>query len=131
MKLNPDCIRDILFFLEDHLTLSANLNFEPITYMALYEQLGFSKGELVNTLIVLDEAEFIRIRTDYSSEGLDFLDVYRITYGGYQFLETIRPEPVWKKTKSIFSAIGSFSIDLISQIATNILTELINGQLSP
>ena len=58
------------------------------------------------------------------------LDVYRITYDGYQFIETIRPEPVWAKVKSTGKHIGSFSIDVITRVATTVLTSMINGYLT-
>lgn len=58
------------------------------------------------------------------------LDVYRITYDGYQFIETIRPEPVWEKVKSTGKHIGSFSIDVITRVATTVLTSMINGYLT-
>lgn len=31
MKLNPDCMRDILFYLEEHLSISEELEFEEIS----------------------------------------------------------------------------------------------------
>ena len=35
MKLNPDCMRDILFYLEEHLSISEELEFEEISMYAL------------------------------------------------------------------------------------------------
>lgn len=31
MKLNPDCMRDILFYLEEYLSISEELEFEEIS----------------------------------------------------------------------------------------------------
>lgn len=130
MKLNPDCMRDILFYLEEHLTISEDLEFERISMYDLTQHLNYSIQEIANTLIVLDEAGYIIAARDYGSDRITELNVCRITYDGYQFIETIRPEPVWKKVKSTGKHIGSFSIDVITQIATNVLTSMINGCLT-
>ena len=86
--------------------------------------------EIANTLVILDEAGYIiSVRND-NDDCIADLDVYRITYDGYQFIETIRPEPVWEKVKSTGKHIGSFSIDVITQVATTVLTSMINGYLA-
>lgn len=103
MKLNPDCMRDILFYLEEHLSISEELEFEEISMYALAQHLDYPIQELANTLVILTEAGYIiSIRNDNDDRIAD-LDVYRITYDGYQFIETIRPEPVWAKVKSTVS----------------------------
>lgn len=130
MKLNPDCIRDILLFLEENLSLTPTLGFQEIDYRTLSESLSYSKAEVVNTIITLDEAGFIKTISDYSCEGLEELDIYRITYDGYQFIETIRPETVWKKVRHVGTNIGSMSIDVITKIASSVITELVKAQLN-
>ena len=130
MKLNPDCMRDILFYLEEHLSISEELEFEEISMYALAQHLDYPIQELANTLVILTEAGYIiSIRNDNDDRIAD-LDVYRITYDGYQFIETIRPEPVWAKVKSTGKQIGSFSIDVITRVATTVLTSMINGYLT-
>ena len=130
MKLNPDCMRDILFYLEEHLSISEELEFEEISMYALAQHLDYPIQELADTLVILTEAGYIiSIRNDNDDRIAD-LDVYRITYDGYQFIETIRPEPVWAKVKSTGKHIGSFSIDVITRVATTVLTSMINGYLT-
>lgn len=130
MKLNPDCMRDILFYLEEHLSISEELEFEEISMYALAQHLDYPIQEIANTLVILDETGYIiSVRNDNDDRIAD-LDVYRITYDGYQFIETIRPEPVWEKVKSTGKHIGSFSIDVITRVATTVLTSMINGYLT-
>lgn len=130
MKLNPDCMRDILFYLEEHLSISEELEFEEISMYDLAQHLDYPIQEIANTLVILDEAGYIiSVRNDNDDRIAD-LDVYRITYDGYQFIETIRPEPVWEKVKSTGKHIGSFSIDVITRVATTVLTSMINGYLT-
>lgn len=129
MKLNPNCIRDILFFLEDNLTLDANLAFQTLSYCDLCDALNYSTAELVNTITLLDEAGFIETLSDYSFEGLELLDITRITYNGYQFIETIRPESAWKKVMHVGASVGSFSVDLITKVASSVIAECIKSYL--
>ena len=132
MKLNPNCIRDVLFYLEDNLSITPDLKLEEISIFDLKNEnkLDYSIQELANTLLTLHEAEFIEVKTDSGDNQITQLDVYRITYDGYQFIESIRPEPVWKKVTLVGKHIGSFSIDVITQIATGVLTSMVNGYLS-
>lgn len=130
MKLNIDCIRDILFYLEENLQLTPDLELEEISLFDLPQHLNYSIQELANTLLVLQEAGFIEAYVVHGDNQITLLDIYRITYDGYQFIESIRPETVWHKVKSVGKSVGSFSISTITQIATGVLTSLITDQLS-
>ena len=129
MTLNPDCVRDTLFFLEDHLFINSELEFSTIDIYELDKSLDYPIGELSNTLLVLDDGGFIQSYRCDSDDSIEDLSIYRITYSGYEFIEHIRPETVWDKIKNVGTNVGSLSIDIISQIAVNVITQLINGQL--
>lgn len=130
MKLNPECIRDIMFYLEENLTMNSDLEINEISVFDLPEKLNYSIEEIANTLLVLDDANFIVCYRNNGDDAIAALDIYRITYTGYQFLESIRPDSVWKKVQTVSGNIGSFSLNVISQIATSVLTQMINGQLN-
>lgn len=130
MKLNPECIRDIMFYLKENLTMNSDLEINEISVFDLPEKLNYSIEEIANTLLVLDDANFIVCYRNNGEDAIVALDIYRITYTGYQFLESIRPDSVWKKVQTISGNIGSFSLNVISQIATSVLTQMINGQLN-
>lgn len=61
MKLNPECIRDIMFYLEENLTMNSDLEINEISVFDLPEKLNYSIEEIANTLLVLDDAEFYRL----------------------------------------------------------------------
>ena len=61
MKLNPDCMRDILFYLEEHLSISEELEFEEISMYALAQHLDYPIQELANTLVILTEAGILSL----------------------------------------------------------------------
>ena len=130
MKFNLDCTRDILFLLEKELTISSDLEILALVLDEIKANLNdYEIGEIANTLIILNEAGFIVADTIFSNDGIEDILVSRITYDGYQFIESIRPESVWRQVKNIGSKVGSFSINAVSQIAVATITSLIDIQL--
>ena len=120
MKLNPNCIRDILLYLEENLELSSKLEYILIDVHTIADALSYPLPEVVNTLVVLNEAGFLYVSTDYAGNKIIMCDVVRLTYKGYQFLETIRPKTIWEKVIGICTKFGSFSLDFIARVATQI-----------
>ncbi len=131
MKLNPDCIRDVLLYLEENLSISPELEFLHMDIHQLGKDLNYPLNEIANTVLSLNDAGFIVSDTFSAGDGCVMIMISRITYSGYEFIELVRPESVWKKVKSTGKHIGSFSFSVITQIATNVLSSLVNGQLNP
>lgn len=129
MKFNPDCMRDLLLYLEENLTLSSDLEFQFVSIQNLEKNLPYAIQEIANMVLVLDDAGFIHATRFITDNHVDELVVFRITYSGYQLIESIRPQPVWRKVKSIGQNIGSFSISVISQIASGVLTPMVSAFL--
>lgn len=132
MKLDLDCIRDTLITLEKWLVLNDELQF---VYLSLEEicksseMLKYSKPDIAYTLVMLKEADFINAIIDYGCDGICELDVFRLTFTGHQFLDTIRPQPTWNKIHDISEKTGLKSISTIMEIADIILPETIRSAL--
>ncbi|EAG0857908.1 DUF2513 domain-containing protein [Listeria monocytogenes] len=60
---------------------------------------------------------------------INALFVSKITWSGHQFLDNIRDDEVWKRTKKTVSKFSSVSVSLLSTIASNILSQLIKHSL--
>lgn len=124
MKLNPDCIRDILLELE-----KLDLN-ESITIPELSNKLTeYAKDEVIYNCLKLREANFIIAPTKQYVTGSMIVSIMDITYEGHQFLSNIRSNNIWNKTKNVMSKIGVTSISSISQIAAGVLTIIIKNEL--
>ena len=91
--------------------------------------LKYSRAEIAYTLVILKEAGFIEAIIDYASNGINELDVIRLTYKGHQFLDTIRPQSVWDKIYSVAEKANLKSIHAIMEIADIILPETIKSVL--
>jgi len=127
MKLNLDCIRDILLCVE-----------ESIGFMDLMQfDYGENKLNQLPHLEHYDEETIMYHIKQCSEAGLlsgvqFFLDgsaiVMDLTPHGHEFLANIRSDTNWNKTKEIAQKAGSTSLSVITQIAAKVLSELITGR---
>lgn len=132
MKLDLNCIRDTLITLENWLVLNDDLEFVYLNLDEIHKSsnmLKYSRAEIAYTLVILKEAGFIEAIIDYASNGINELDVIRLTYKGHQFLDTIRPQSVWDKIYSVAEKANLKSIHAIMEIADIILPETIKSVL--
>lgn len=58
----------------------------------------------------------------YQSDYVDFL-VHSLTWKGHEFLDSIRDENIWSKTKGAAKTIGSFSVELLFDLAKGFLKQ--------
>lgn len=128
MKLNLDTIRTLLLYLEENLTVSED-GFEEINYTQISEDTKISISETINTLVVLDEAGFIQTNYGYGNDSFDELSVSRITYDGYQFLESVRPEPIFKKVLNLSKTIGMTNLPLIAKACISLSEAAVRSKL--
>lgn len=126
MKLNPNCVRDVLLELE-------KLPYqESSTITKLSAVLSdYSEDEISYTCFKLSEANYIDITVGKSinAPGPVIRSINDITYKGHEFLNNIHSDTVWNDVKTIGSKIGASSISAFTQIATGVVTTLIQKQL--
>lgn len=115
IKLIKDCVRETLLYIEE------NQQYDDILEMSNMKSDKFSHDDICYTCEKLAEAGYIDIYKDL----LGNISIKNITYAGHQFLDNIRDDKVWTKTKSILSKFESVSIEIISQTASKVILELI------
>lgn len=124
MTLKHDCIRDILIFCEKELTLDSNLAWEPIHFDTFCNSLAHhSREDIAYTLYLLDEAGYIDSSIVEADGGILHIIVYRLTYSGHEFLDTIKSDNVWHKIKNAIASVGSVSLPVIQTLGTEYLTK--------
>lgn len=126
MKLNNDCIRDLLLYIEENTNLSDDVYIESIN------DLSYSIEELLYTSIKLKEANFINaeIEQTYDEENGGYsITVFSLTWQGHKFLDNIRDSEVWKTTKGIISKFSSVSLGIIENVAAQVITNMISLQI--
>ncbi|KXT88943.1 Phage protein [Streptococcus parasanguinis] len=122
MKLNPDCIRDILFVVENNATYSNDVSEETI-----FKELD-SKYPREEILYHVRQCEhsglFLQVVHYFGGFSIQDLSPY-----GHQFINDIRQDNNWSKTKEIAKSVGSFSLDVLKDISSQVITNLISNQL--
>lgn len=119
MVLKHDCVRKTLLYLEKNLTLDNIISTTEI------EIEPFSKEDIAYTVKMLNDAGFIKANFC----GYDNQQIYIIsslTWDGHQFLDNIRDNKVWTKTKSILSKFKSTSLEIASKVASQVIIDLIS-----
>lgn len=125
MKLNPECIRDLLLDIEKETDIRNEILYDLSSDLS--DSLAkYSNAEIEYHLMqchlngFLINARFFgnsRIAVDYLSPV------------GHRFLADIRSDTVWSRTTKVAGKIGTWSLDTLSKIAANVIAEIIK-QLS-
>lgn len=122
MKLNPDCIRDVLIYLEENLYIDENHQFSYITLNQLYQDLPkYNNEDIFYSIYNLYTIEYIEgFIKNHGNTVMDICEIQNITWDGHQFLNTVRPQTVWDATKKGAKKLGITSISALSMIALEI-----------
>ena len=123
MHLNNECVRDLLLAIEENLGINDKVSIDD------FELPNYSNDELIYTALKLIEAGFINGDLSNMIDGSIFVYVSSLTWDGHKFLDNIRDNEVWRKTKSIVSKFSSVSLGIISNVAAQVITALIKQQL--
>lgn len=119
MELNHDCVRDILFWVEK------NVSLRPIRTDTVINSLdsNWTDEELIYCIIQLNEAELLDGGASMSNGGIAINEIRKITWKGHVYLDNIRDDTIWRKTKkTVFSKVGSASLSIVSSVAAKILS---------
>lgn len=119
MKRDMDLIRQILLYIDGEEncngTNSVRLTDSPID--------GRDWNEVSYHFILLHEAGLIRGQ----NRDNRVIDISGLSWEGHEFLDAIRDENVWEKTKSTATQIGSFSFETVKDVVKAALKKKIEN----
>lgn len=124
MRLNPDCVRDILIAIEETANFQEAINNKQLEKSAILQP--YSSSEILYHLRQLSWAELIQEFDFYGDTGYSILD---LSPKGHEFLNNIRSNDNWDKVKGLSKKVGSHSLSALQQIATGVITASINHYL--
>lgn len=132
MTLKPDCVRDILLYLEENLTIDmTKKDFNIIDISTIYKHFedihsNYSKEDIWYTVYNLWQVKFISgdIKPANSHSPMYFCRIENITWNGHQFLANIRPKPVWDVVTSNAKKLGGMSLQGLNLIASAIIQQM-------
>ena len=129
MKLNPDCIRDVLLYLEENLKIENCQKFSQVTLHQLKQGLNkYSEDDVFYSVYNLHQIRFIEGNIkDANNIKMYFCEIYNITWNGHQFLNTIRPKSVWEATKTGATKLGIMSMSALSTISMKVAEAVVTN----
>lgn len=125
MRLDLDCIRDILLTIEEntgyneHITLSER---NIITYDLLKE---YDSKKVMYHIIQSGKSNLIE------AEQIDLcgnIFIKDLTPYGHKFISNIRENSNWNKVKKVANEIGTTSLEAIMQISINVISSIITSR---
>ena len=128
MRLNHDCVRDVMLFIEEEQELGMAPHLPDFLNQKKPAKSRLDKYDaetIKYSLMKLDETNYLNDNCVITQYQLIEFDVTSITWNGHKFLDTIRDPKIWKTTKNVASHLESISITLLSNIASNVLESYI------
>lgn len=125
MKLNPDCIRDILLTVETECNYNHAFEYEKDSEKSKF-LVNYSHDEIVYHIRQCSKSGLIDGLKSF--DGGDYLLIGDLSPEGHEFISNIRTDTNWNKTKEIAKNIGSDSLDALRNIAVGVITSLIEHQ---
>ena len=124
MKLNHDCVRDLLMYCEEKLDIRGWLDLSTIV------SLPYKPDELFYTTRKLQEAGYLEVNISHLTGGMHSAVIRSITWYGHEFLDNIRDPEVWDKTTKTTSTFKTVSLDILSKTASQIISNLITSKIN-
>lgn len=94
MKLNHECVRDLLLYIEENVYYGSSLNIDNCNLTK------YSSDDIRYAAEKLAEAGYINCKIQkFVTSETPGIFIYSLTWNGHQFLDNIRDDGVWKDTK--------------------------------
>lgn len=122
MKLDMDCVRDVLLELEG-LPLDCHT---PCSFSNSVSIHGMDN--VCYTLAKLEEGNYINAEVQRLTSGqYDFYGIYDLTFSGHEFLAKIRDPKQWRVVKRGLLAVRDYSLSAIESVAQGVTAASISA----
>lgn len=126
MRLNPDCIRDLLFSIEEESTSCSLISSNDLSNMKRLR--SYSEEEILYHLQQLHWSGYIIVPASCRCIDGTFL-LQDLSPVGHEFISNIRKDTNWNKVKKISSDVGSETLSSIKTIAENVISTAITASM--
>jgi len=124
MTRDMDLVRGLLLKLEAH-SLPPGATDTLTGHEPEVSVEGYSSEQITFHLELLREAGFIESPGSQPMQGVTFR---KLSWAGFDFLDSVRSPEVWKKTKQGVEAAGGFTIDLVKDLAKGFVKKQIEDR---
>ena len=122
MKLNPDCIRDILFAIEEKSTYFEGITLPDETPPGLA---AYTTDEILYHVRQCDHSGLLLGYRPYLGGACSVKD---LSPSGHSFLADVRTDSNWEKVKASAGKVGSVSLPILIKIAADFVMKAILGE---
>ena len=127
MKLNPDCVRDILFAVEELSGPDSLITSEQLADTKFLKS-KYSEDEILYHIRHLDWSGYIKTpKSNRTIDGIYFIN--DLSPIGHEFISSIRKDNNWNKVKSISKEVGSETLSSLKSIAEGVIASAIKVSL--
>lgn len=124
MILDSDAVRDILLVVE-----SCSYN-EVLRFSDLCKRLpAYPEDSLAYACEKLKESGYLEVVIKHFQRTVMIVSIKNLTAQGHEFLNTIRDNGIWTKTKSVAAKVGVFSLKSLAEIGGQIAAAAIQSAL--
>lgn len=127
MRLNFDCVRDILLTVEEECDYSHAMDYDRDTNVNTRLQ-KYTHEELIYHIKQCEYSNLILNTTYY--DGGKHIIIRDLSPDGHKFLADIREDNIWNGVKSVAQKVGSTSLSALTQISSNVIAQLIRAQFN-
>ena len=122
MKRDMDLIRKIMLKIEEEYVSTAIFNLKVD---------GYTKEEVAGHCKMMYEAGLLSdYKAQYAGNELYNFGIANLTWEGYEYLDKIRDDSIWKKVKDVAKEKGvPLAIDTVKQIASVIISSMTEGAI--
>lgn len=144
MKLDPDCVRDLMLFCEEHTYIKTEEigRYTAARYHVLYVDSmrhipplnKYDTGALIYHIIQLSESGYLA--TDFRFDPVENFRhnalpaIYYVTPKGHEFIASIVGKAQWDKISKILRSLGSVSLTVIETVSKGIASAAIEQILA-
>lgn len=127
MNLNLTCCRDILLYVES-LPFNKSCGISELSKSLT----TYTSDEIEYNCLKMIEAGYLSAITAPVMNRMlpGIKSIEDITYAGHEFLNSIKPESIWKKIQPAIAKSGAFTLNTVQQICTPLLMEFIKSLLA-
>lgn len=140
MELNPDCVRDLILFLEEHTTVSVceegsimSTSFRKIRANDICKFSGFQKYSsecIVYHIVQMSESGYIatNFAFDPAHSGGKFETpcIYYMTPKGHELAASIKENTQWGGISKVLKKLGGISLSIIEAVSKGATDALID-----
>lgn len=127
MKLNPDCVRDVLLSIEELSSYNGLISSEQLLGSNFLKD-KYDKDEVLYHIQQLDWSGLIKVPSRCKTlDGEYFIN--DLSPAGHEFLSNIRMDTNWNKVKSISKKAGTEALNSLKSIAENVVATAIKTSL--